>query len=64
MPVILEPDMTLPDPGISDGSAATDLLAENGNIPLPSIGHWTKVEVGHKIPAAPLIADQAEMSQC
>ncbi|MFY9910225.1 MAG: hypothetical protein WAK56_10300 [Candidatus Sulfotelmatobacter sp.] len=29
------------------------------NIPVPSVGHWTKIEVGHKITAPPLIPESS-----
>jgi hypothetical protein len=27
------------------------------NIPVPAVGHWTKIEVGHKITAPPLVPE-------
>ena len=41
--------------GISASSLAN--ACRKYNIPLPAVGHWTKVEVGHKITPTPLIAE-------
>src|SRR5579862_7091355 len=39
-------------------SALTNVCRKH-NIPVPSVGHWTKIEVGHKITAPPLIPESS-----
>ena len=46
------------DLGLSASSLAN--ACRKHNIPLPSVGHWTKVEVGHKIALTPLIAQPGD----
>jgi hypothetical protein len=41
--------------GVSASSLAN--ACRKHNIPLPSAGHWTKIEVGHKITPTPLITE-------
>jgi len=41
--------------GLSASSLAN--TCRKYNIPIPPVGHWTKVEVGHKITPPPLIPE-------
>jgi hypothetical protein len=41
--------------GVSASTLTT--ACRKHNIPLPSVGHWTKVEVGHKITPTPLVTE-------
>lgn len=41
--------------GLSASAAAN--VCRKHNIPVPAVGHWTKIEVGHKITPPPLVPE-------
>lgn len=41
--------------GLSASAVAT--VCRKHNVPVPSVGHWTKIEVGHKITPPPLVPE-------
>jgi hypothetical protein len=41
--------------GLSASAVAN--VCRKHNIPVPAVGHWTKIEVGHKITAPPLVPE-------